>query len=170
MVDMFIIEELVKDCDWGATSFYMYKNKGSEILHFCSPWDFDLTMGPYSSSINITGIISHGTSGNEWFEELHDVPWFIEMVRVRMTELEDDLNAVLTDLYLYAQALKPFADRNNEYLGLYGSNFHEYVSPQVSGLLFTYDEHVNFLHTWVIWRWEEIRKYYPAHAKSPYEP
>ena len=169
MVDMFIIEELVKDCDWGATSFYMYKEKGG-ILYFCSPWDFDLTMGPYSSSINITGIISAGTSGNEWYEQLHDVGWFVDMVCARMNALEDDLNIVLTEYYKYAQALKEYADRNNEHFGIYGKNFHEYVSPQVSGLLFTYDEHAGFVFDWVVYRWAEMRKYYPAHEKSPYEP
>ena len=71
MVDIFIIEELGKDCDWGATSFYMAKDKGGK-LRFTSPWDFDFTMGGYSSSISLSGIISHGTSGNEWFEELDD--------------------------------------------------------------------------------------------------
>ena len=165
-----MIEELVKDCDWGATSFYMYKEKGSDILHFCSPWDFDLTMGPYSSSISITGIISSGSSGNEWFEELHNVSWFVDMVCARMTELEDDVNEVLTELCMYSSALKPYADRNNEYLGIYGVNFHEYVSPQVSGLLYTYDEHVAFLFNWVVYRWAEMRKYYPEHSKSPYLP
>lgn len=169
MVDIFIIEEFVKDCDWGATSFYMYKEKGG-ILHFCSPWDFDLTMGPYSSSLTLTGIISHGTSGNEWFEELHDVKWFIDMVCIRMNELEGAINEVLTQLCKYAMALKPYADRNNEYWGLYGCNFHEYVSPQVSGRQFTYDEHVGFLFDWVVYRWIEMRVYYPAHSKSPYEP
>ena len=169
MVDIFIIEEFVKDCDWGATSFYMYKEKGG-ILHFCSPWDFDLTMGPYSSSLNLKGIISHGSSGNEWFEELHDVKWFIDMVCARMDELEGAINEVSVQLCKYAMALKPYADRNNEFWELYGVNFHEYVSPQVSGLLFTYDEHAAFLFNWIFYRWAEMRSYYPAHAKSPYEP
>lgn len=168
MVDIFIIEEFVKDCDWGATSFYMYKEKGG-ILHFCSPWDFDLTMGPYSSSLTLTGIISHGTSGNEWFEELHDVKWFIDMVCVRMDELEGAINEVLKELCKYAMALKPYADRNNNYYGLYGCNFHEYVSPQVSGRQFTYDEHVGFLFDWTVYRWIEMRSYYPAYYKSPFE-
>lgn len=168
MVDIFIIEELGKDCDWGATSFYMAKDKGGK-LRFTSPWDFDFTMGGYSSSISLSGIISHGTSGNEWFEELHDVSWFIEMVRARMNDLEDDFNDCLTMVRKYAMALKPYADKNNDLWKTFGTDYHEYVCSQVGGLLSTYDEHVGFAHDWALYRWEEMRKYYPGWSKSPFE-
>ena len=168
MVDIFIIEELGKDCDWGATSFYMAKDKGGK-LRFTSPWDFDFTMGGYSSSISLSGIISHGTSGNEWFEELHDVSWFIEMVRARMNDLEDDFNDCLTMVRKYAMALKPYADKNNDLWKTFGTDYHEYVCSQVGRLLSTYDEHVGFAHDWALYRWEEMRKYYPAWSKSPFE-
>ncbi len=166
MVDIFLIEELGKDCDWGATSFYMYKEKGGR-LYFTCPWDFDFCMGSYSSALNIKGLISAGTYGNEWFEELHDVPWFVELVQARMNSLEDDLQDCLVLLQKYALALKPYADQNNERWPIFGVNYHEYVSPQVSGLLCTYDEHVGFIYDWILYRWDILRSYYPANSRSP---
>lgn len=169
MVDMFIIEELVKDCDWGATSLYMCRKKEDNKLYFVSPWDYDLTIGSYSSSLTLTNIISHGSSGNEWFEQVHNTPWFIEMVRARMNNLEDDFAKSLDEMYSYALGLEEAANTNNDLWQIYGVNYHEYVSPQVSGLLFTYKEHVGFIHDWLLYRWAEIRKYYPNYTKSSFE-
>ncbi|MBQ8235550.1 MAG: CotH kinase family protein [Clostridia bacterium] len=168
MVDIFIIEELGKDCDWGATSFYMCKEKGGR-LYFTAPWDFDFCMGSYSSGINEEGLISAGSYGNEWFEALHDLPWFVEMVRARMNALEDDLSSLLVDLQKMAMALKPYADANNERWNIYGVGYHEYVSPQVSSLLASYDEHVAFIYDWILYRWDIMRTWYPQ-KETPSSP
>jgi predicted small lipoprotein YifL len=168
MVDIFIIEELGKDCDWGATSFYMYKEKGGR-LYFTAPWDFDFTMGSYSSGINEEGLISAGTYGNEWFEAVHDLDWFVELVRARMNSLEDDLGAVLVDMQKTAMALKPYAEENEERWGVFGVGYHEYVSPQVSSLLGSYDEHVAFVYDWVLYRWNIMRSWYPE-KENPDSP
>lgn len=168
MVDIFIIEEMGKDCDWGATSFYMYKEKGGR-LYFTAPWDFDFTMGSYSSGINEEGLISAGTYGNEWFEAVHDLDWFVELVRARMNSLEDDLTTVLVDLQKMALALKPYAEMNEERWGVFGVGYHEYVSPQVSSLLGSYDEHVAFIYDWMLYRWDILRTWYPA-KETPDSP
>ncbi len=165
LVDIFIIEEIAKDCDWGATSFYMYKEKGGK-LYFTSPWDFDLCMGSYSVSLTLPGLVS-AHYGNEWFIELHDVKWFVNMVQARMTSLEGAIDDCLVMLQKYALALKPYVDRNNERWNVYGVNYHEYVSPQVSGLLCTYEEHVAFIYDWILYRWDDLRKYYPPNSTSP---
>ena len=168
MIDIYLIEELGKDCDWGATSFYMYKERGGKLC-FASPWDFDMCMGSYSSGIKITGLISNGTSGNEWFEELHDVPWFAEMVQARMNSLEDDLLECLVSLEKYALALQPYADKNNDLWNLYGVNYHYLISPQVAKLACTYDEHVAFIYDWVLYRWSILREFYPASGKAKFD-
>ncbi|MBQ8216230.1 MAG: CotH kinase family protein [Clostridia bacterium] len=160
MVDIFIIEELGKDCDWGATSFYMCKEKGGK-LYFTAPWDFDFCMGSYSSGIHEEGLISAGSYGNEWFEAVHDLPWFVELVRARMNSLEDDITELTADLQKMALALKPHAERNNEKWDVFGVGYHEFVSPQVSSLLATYDEHVAFIYDWILYRWNIIREWYP---------
>ena len=165
MVDIFIIEELGKDCDWGATSFYMYKEKGGK-LYFTAPWDFDFCMGGYSSGIKITGLISAGTSGNEWFEELHNVRWFVEMVQARMNSLEDDILDCLVMLRKYALALEPYANQSNDRWDVFGVNYHYFVSPQVALLCSTYQEHIAFVHDWVLYRWQILREFYPATGTS----
>ena len=61
-------------------------------------------MGPYSSSISITGIISSGSSGNEWFEELHNVSWFVDMVCERWQEVGRTLrDAAIGEIDLLAE-------------------------------------------------------------------
>lgn len=57
IVDMFILEEFVKDRDMGFASFYMVKQKGSKI-EFCSPWDFDLALGNDQDNPDPDGLIT----------------------------------------------------------------------------------------------------------------
>lgn len=165
MVDIFIIEELGKDCDWGATSFYMYKEKGGK-LYFCSPWDFDFCFGVYSSALTEKGLISSGTSGNEWFEQLHDQAWFIEMVRARLNGLEDALQESLVVMQKYALALAPYVEKNEEKWHIFGLWYHYFVSKEVSELIYSYEDHVAFIHEWILYRWTELRRYYPEKELS----
>ncbi len=170
MVDIFIIEELGKDCDWGATSFYMYKEKRGK-LYFTSPWDYDFCFGSYSTALSELKLVSEGSGGNDWFSELYNVDWFVDMVRARMNSLEDDLNESLDIMYKYALALAPYVAQNEERWNIFGLQYHYFVSKEVSELLYSYDEHVSFVHEWILYRWIELRRYYPEKtiSSSPFK-
>ena len=59
-----------------------------------------------------------------------------------------------------ADVISSAADRNDERWGIYGQNFHSYVSGQVSVHLESYEEHIDFLCDWIderyAWMLEEI--------------
>ena len=63
---MYLIQELSKNLDGCATSYYVYFNEGK--LHAGVTWDYDWTLGQYSSTYDRSGMIKGGdfspTSGN----------------------------------------------------------------------------------------------------------
>jgi hypothetical protein len=101
LIDMFIIEELTKDVDVGAASNFWQKDKGGK-LYFTAPWDFDLSIGNdelvdngdyryiYVGKSGILGLTHH-----EWYIKLYSCQWFLDLVKLRWSELS---NTVIVDL------------------------------------------------------------------------
>jgi len=69
IIDYFIINEICKNYDMSARSFFMYKNKDSQdpYLHFGPVWDFDLAMG--------NAWDEHVRSPKGWYSETYFHPW-----------------------------------------------------------------------------------------------
>lgn len=95
-VDMFILQEFVKNVDVGGGSFYMSKEKGKKLV-FNPPWDFDRAYG-----VDVRGITSSGlycsdgaddgdnSNQNTWLNALWKHSWFKNLVGTRWHQLRSD--------------------------------------------------------------------------------
>ena len=156
LIDMYIIEELSKDCDAGRASFFICKDRGGK-LYFTAPWDFDFGFGTYGPAQSTSGLVSKNSDCCTWFANLIKRSWFKQAVLSRMTELGSALLDTLDAVRLTGEFLENDANRNAEFWNLYGRNYHGYVSSQVSGALHTYDEHLQFILDWTVERWAGLR-------------
>ena len=157
-VDVFILQELSKNPDAGCSSFYMQRDSGGK-LHLTAPWDFDFAMGTYSVSNTTSGLVAdgEGVSSHPWFEFLVTQPWFMELVLKRMEEIRPLLTQTLE---LIEGTMMPYlreaADANHARWNIYGQKFSIYPSDQVSVHRTSYEDHVNFLVSWVETRWDKM--------------
>jgi len=156
LIDIFIIEELSKDVDAGGASIFMQKDKGGK-LYFTAPWDFDFGFGTYGPAVNIYGFVCESASGSDpniWFKALIAQPWFMEELSARLRQIYPMIENAKNDIVLTGELLEPAADRNDARWDIYGEYYHSYVSSQVSGRLYSYDEHIDFLCNWIDDRFE----------------
>ncbi|MBQ9467638.1 MAG: CotH kinase family protein [Clostridia bacterium] len=155
LIDMYIIEELSKDCDAGRASFYVCKDKGGKLF-FTAPWDFDFGFGTYGPATSTDGLVSKGGDCCTWFARLIGCTWFTDAVKNRMSDLLDELEDTVNTVRATGAFLKEDADRNAEFWNMYGTHFHAYVSGDVSRDLTTYDEHIDFIANWTYERWRKL--------------
>ena len=151
-LDMYIIEELSKDCDSGRASFYICKPAGGK-LYFTAPWDFDFGFGTYGPAQRTSGFVSEGSECCTWYARLIQEDWFKDAVHERMNDLSDELEALFVAMRKKGDEIRPGADENADYWGLYGSFVHQYVSWDVSYRLNDFDEHLDFIEDWIRERW-----------------
>ncbi|HCH67862.1 MAG TPA: hypothetical protein DEV98_04400 [Clostridiales bacterium] len=159
LIDMYIIEELTKDCDVGRASFYVQRNVGGK-LYFTAPWDFDFGFGTYGTALSSYGIVSEGSSGCPWYAVLIEQSWFRKEVRERMNELQSAFEKTLEAVKKKGAELSVDADISAYFWNLYGESYHPYVSRQVSADLYSYDEHLEFLVNWATDRWMFMTEYF----------
>ena len=156
LIDMYILEELSKDCDAGRASFYICKDRGGKLF-FTAPWDFDFGFGTYGPAISTSGLVSKNNDCCTWFASLITRSWFRTAVLTRMNELDAALTEALSRMETTGAYLKDDADLNAEFWDLYGRSYHSYVSSQVSRRLYSYDEHIDFIVNWTLERWDELK-------------
>lgn len=158
-VDMFILQELSKNPDAGCSSFYMQRDAGGKLC-LTAPWDFDFAMGSYSVSQTTSGLVAdgEGVMSHPWFEFLTTQPWFMSMVLERMEEIEPLVGQTLLAVKSMMPILEEAADQNHDRWNLYGVKFSVYPADQVSVNLHSYEEHVEFLVSWVEKRWDKLTK------------
>ncbi|MBP3320945.1 MAG: CotH kinase family protein [Clostridia bacterium] len=163
LIDMYIIEELSKDVDVGAASCYLQKSAGGK-LEFTAPWDFDFGFGTFEKAVKYENMISIRGSGCTWFSALLEQEWFRKEVIDRMNELEGSFEETIAALESKATELKPAADENALFWEMYGKRYHPYVDKQVSSELNSYEEHIDFLKTWTINRWQYMKEFIAAYG------
>ncbi|MBQ9467576.1 MAG: Ig-like domain-containing protein [Clostridia bacterium] len=157
LIDMYIIEELSKDCDVGRASFFVQRSPGGKLF-FTAPWDFDFGFGTYGPATSTGGLVSRGEGVCPWYCDLIKCDWFRTEVRARMNALIDALRDAISDMRAKGKEIEYAADTNAYFWNLYGEDFHPYVSYQVSGDLYSYKEHVDFIVSWVNDRWNNLYK------------
>ncbi len=162
-IDMYIIEELSKDVDVGAASFFMQKSPGGKV-YFTAPWDFDFGFGTYGDAVTYDGMISIGQKGCTWYAALIEEEWFRKEVLDRMTELDDEFKDTLSAVRNKADELESSADQNAIFWNMYGNRFHGYVSSSVSFDLNSYDEHIDFLINWASARWDIMKNFFSTYT------
>jgi hypothetical protein len=158
-VDMFILQDFSKNPDAGCSSFYMQRDAGGKLC-LTAPWDFDCAMGSYSVSQTTSGLVAdgQGVMSHPWFEFMTTQPWFMSLVLARMEEIEPLIGQTLLAVQCMMPVLEETANQNHDRWNLYGVKFSIYPADQVSVNLHTYEEHVDFLVSWVEKRWEKLTK------------
>lgn len=157
LIDMYIIEELSKDVDVGAASFFMQKSPGGK-LYFTAPWDFDFGFGTYGVAVSTNDMVSRNDKGCTWYAKLIEQEWFRTEVFNRMNGLDNDLKDTIDAVKEKGAELKASIDENAKFRNMYGNKFHGYVSSGVSSELNSYDEHIDFLVDWTEERWQVMKK------------
>lgn len=126
LVDMYILQEFVKNTDAGYSSFYMCKDVG-EKLYFTAPWDFDLSVGNdelvdngdykniYVGKSGVLGLTHH-----EWYIKLYSCSWFLDLVKERWAELS---NTVIVDL------IKEVEKKSTDLMPALMSNYTLWCTP-----------------------------------------
>ena len=158
-VDMFILQELSKNPDVGASSFYVQRDVGGKLC-LTAPWDFDFSFGTYSTGVSTLGLVTSGdkVSPHPWFAALMEQAWFVEEVLSRMEEIQPLMEQTLTATESLAAVLTPASDRNHSRWGIYGAKYTKYVNDQVSVKLQSYEEHVAFLTRWTRLRFARMEQ------------
>ena len=151
-VDMYLVQEYMMNVDVGWSSFYMYKKPGGKLF-FGPVWDFDLAAGNDYRLWNGTyeGVYV-GESGelgqeNRWFTAIMKRSWFRELVRERWTEKRDVFEGAAAQARKMGDAMKNAAERNYMRWDSMGKRINE--EPEQIVALKTYDEHVEYLCSWL---------------------
>ena len=158
LIDMYILEELGKDVDVGAASFFLHKKEGGK-LYFTAPWDFDFGFGTYGPAVSNWDVVSQGNEGCDWFAALIEHEWFVKEVAARMDELRPQFEATIKAIEELSIELEAAADMNANHWDMYGNHYHNYVSSSASSYLYTYREHIEFLIIWTEDRYENLYEF-----------
>ncbi len=107
LIDMYILQEFLKNYDSGWSSQYVYKKKGGK-LYFGPPWDFDITAGsnfvpglksPEGFYVGSKLSLQPPSHRNQLYISLMTNDWFIELVKERVIELEPTIRTTVKDIY-----------------------------------------------------------------------
>lgn len=159
LIDMFLLQEYLKNTDAGWSSFYFYADAG-EKLQFGAPWDFDCSqgndkrfrLGAWDGFDGGEGYDAGGyDQDNEWFVSLWKTDWFKQMAAKRWYEITDTLlPKIYDDTKAIAAVSRKAIDKNYE---LY----------PVLEVFRNYDDYLNELMNWhenrKQWMDEHFREY-----------
>lgn len=172
-VDMYILQEVMKNIDVGWSSFFFIKHAGGTISCTC-PWDFDLAAGNDGRLDNgsyeglyvgnpeyvLFGGRNRLDQGNEWFAYLMMKTWFVDLVIARWNEVKGDLQD--TAIGEIDRINTCFADdiatNFKVWSRLFGSKINQ--EPNQIRKLDTYPKHVAYLREWMVNRFEWLDGYF----------
>ncbi len=151
-VDMYILQEYVKNIDAGWGSFYFYCEAGESLLYFCPPWDFDhsagndvrLDDGGYEG-LYVGDATSEAIQRNEWYQMLMQYDWFQDLVRERWNEKKEVFLEGITEIDAIATNSSAQFDAN------YLSWYDESLALDTSDWAYAgdcYQEDVAYLVDW----------------------
>lgn len=159
LVDIYLVEEIMKNIDCGWSSFFMYRKDGK--LYFGPGWDFDLAAGNDYRLDNggYEGLYAGEEKGfsqqNPWFLRMMEKDWFRELVAMRFIELEekglfDRLMAELDSVY---ETCEESFKHNFEKWPIFGQRIN--METDIIRSFDTTEEHFNYLKEWlgnrIIW-------------------
>lgn len=167
VLDMYLVQELMRNLDAGWSSFYMYFYEPHGKLYFGPPWDFDLSTGNTYNSSDKTGLfVGHKTynngdyngTTNEWFAALLRHQWFREMVRDRFNEKKDEILETVNECCKHAYMNMEYLDRNFEAWDVMNELINQEPIPVLR--LKSCTENVEYLGQWFYDRHMWIDEYY----------
>ena len=170
-VDMYIVNELFQTVDFGYSSvkFYTKKNaSGNPIIHAGCLWDFDLSSGNSVYDECRTLNTFRGQNVNEWFKYLMQNNTFKQKVIKKYTEMQPTIQNIYQNntlgtnqIDLNLSFIENSKNRNYTPISEGGAgwseskaDFYEYtwaygystLAPYSS---YTYNQHVDYLRTWL---------------------
>lgn len=168
LVDIYILQEYLKNIDSGFASFYMYKDTGGK-LYFGPAWDFDIAAGNdrnldeggyqgiYNQNQNLNVSTVHP---NPILCQMISYGWFEDLVIARWFEISDIIDGVIQDVPVMAEANEGAFARNFLRWKILGTREQVYHEPNSILILNTYEEHVEYLYNWLRDRKNWLDQYY----------
>ena len=168
VVDIYILQEFMRNLDAGWSSFFMYCYEPHGKLYFGPPWDFDLSTGNTYNSHEPKGLYVGqqtysdgsyvGSTTNQWFAAFLSHEWFREMVRDRYNEKSDDMMNVVNRCCKEAYVNMEYLDRNFEKWDI----MHELINQEPIPVLRlnSCSENVEYLGAWVLERHTWLLEFY----------
>lgn len=164
LVDNYIGNELVKNCDVGWDSFYLYKDAGGKLV-FGPMWDFDLAFGNSTFATGISSykgfsintVINSETHSNPWFTTALSCKWFRVLVQKRWNQLESQFKQLPN--FVTTEAQKNYNSYNRNF-DKWGRNRMTFFEPSEIARLTTFTEHYTYLSSWISNRITWLSSYY----------
>ena len=164
-VDMYILNEVIKNTDVGWQSFYFVKEKGGKV-YLTAPWDLEFSSGLNRGDQNYTGMyvsemfdknLATKTS-SELFINLMRTKEFKELVCKRFKEVKEKLIENINNTLDNALVYEYSYNRNYEKFKLLGIK----VGIESSSIykLKTWKEHVEYLRSWITNRINWLDEYW----------
>ncbi|MGM9637438.1 MAG: CotH kinase family protein [Eubacteriales bacterium] len=165
-VDMYILQEFVRNVDAGWSSFYMVKEGGGK-LRLTWPWDFDLA---YGNDVRLGDATFEGLyagndeynswdNSNPWFYRLMRRQWFVDRVIARWNEIGETMTqAALDRIEQLRSAWESELASNFEVWQILGSDF--YPTPDSIARLTDYGSVVDQLEQWIRNRYDWLNGYF----------
>ena len=171
-VSMYIINELFQTVDFGYSSvkFYVtYDASGAPTIHAGPLWDFDLSSGNSSFAENRTYNTFRGQNVNIWFRYLMQNETFKNKVIEKYKQLQPRIQNIYKDNYLgtsqitqistdiEASRIRNYTSKNEGGAGWSESvadgaeySIYPYSYSTVAPYnTYTYDQHIEYLETWL---------------------
>lgn len=160
-IDMYLLQEFVKNYDVGWGSFYLYAHRGEELLYFGPPWDFDISCG---NDLRLDNGSYEGLFvGNDTFEEYHthlwyyqlmSYPWFQEMVKDRWQEVKSDIYNEITNLAEFSIENQAYFLKDEE------KYMYTDMDPEIWLVDFDYINASDQLISWLYQRYDWLDDYF----------
>lgn len=164
-VDMYIIQEFMKNIDAGWSSFFMYIKENGGKLFFGAPWDFDIAAGNDYRLDNgsyegiYVGNGSYGfTQSNRWFIKLMETEWFAGEVRERWPEASKLIHGAIDEAENTGLKYKKAFDRNYDRWIIFGERINQ--EPEHIMALDSYKKHLDYYINWCEKRLEWLNSYF----------
>jgi len=151
MVKMFLLDEVLLNNDMGY-SFYLYKKPGGK-LYMGPGWDYDQSCG--GSAWGGPTYVGYETgSTHYWYNTLIDMPQFRELLVKEYLDHAAFFRGLpeLTQ-EIYEENQYDFDMNNDRWEELFGDR-HKYRRIEELMVLETYDEHLQYMQTWLTNRLE----------------
>lgn len=152
-VDMYILQEFMKNIDVGWSSLYMYIKEDGGKLYFGPPWDFDLACGNDYRLDNGSYqkiYVGNGTYGfsqsHAWFIALMQLDWFRELVTARWEDNLPLIEQTINEANEIGTTYNDFFERNYTRWDIYGQRKNQ--EPEAVLALDSYSEHLGYLVSW----------------------
>ncbi len=168
LVDIYLVEEIMKNIDCGWSSFFLYRRDGK--LYFGPGWDFDLAAGNDgrldggSHKRIYAGDASYGFGQqNPWFLRMMEKDWFRKLAAERFLELEESglFERMFAELDKVYGVCRESFEHNFEKWPIFGQTINQ--EPHQVRELNSVEEHFNYLKEWlgnrIAWLHEEFSGY-----------